>query len=899
MFARPKPVKQVCRPGEKPELLFPIEGELDLVTHIDFDCNGRQFGAYLLQITDRKYRLVFGFQCDGIHPNLPWERIDPIYNRLSAGFKDLPEGEVLTIHMKSFVDNTARMQELSKTVENCQSDVLKYIMMTEQKRLQTLTEKGMRKPKSLTLFATFTFDPEADVKDDKIEAFGKGLYKVFSKFSGAAPIAKSREFTEFLVAGVNAFYLWEQILTNKMGLGVRPLSTQELWADLWARVNNTPAPPVPQRIFFDGKTATQNIYRPLHPLSILINEESSLPTADYRWIRTKGKFVGVMSMLDQPDEWSDKLDALNYLWNKLGEDSVYDIEHIAQITAVDRGVSRKKLKDLTDEEIYKASKAAAEGDINVAASMNAEEAIEAQQVLHKGGVELAMSSTFLVHRNTVEELDRACDYLKSLFLYPAHLHREYTYTWWTWLQTFPVAWDMSLSRPFAREGKVFTNYVPGTVSLALINTYDKGGFELISNDGGVPLYIDIINNHHHILWIATTRGGKTVATVGMLNGVLAEGMPVTIIDCPPTKDASSFRDYTRLLGGAFFDVGSESSNIFEVPNLSYLSEADREDRRKDAQESLLEILQMLVTGSNPDAFDPMFRDLIRSLLTLILTKFFAAREIQSRYVAAISGGIGSDAWQKYPVLEDFIGFCSPERVNITEPEQLKALSYIVTKLRSWTQSRTGQAFCRPSTFKTDAQLFVMAIRGVANAEDMAILATVAYATAIRRAYSNPKSVLFLDEAAALLKFPALALMIGRLLAIAAKAGIRVMLAAQEVHSIKTCAGGEQILANCDIKLVGRIQPESVDTISEVMKIPLELLAPNLTQAYVPNRGWGYSNWLMLDGRSFTWVRIYASSGTLAAVVNNVHEVERRQALLEQAEHPIIGLARYASELLPA
>ena len=899
MLKRPKPVKQVCRPGEKPEVLFPLEGELDLVTHVDFECNGRQFGAYLLQITERKYRLVFGFQCDGIHPNLPWERIDPIYNRLSAGFKDLPEGEVLTIHMKSFVDNTARMQELSRTVENCQSDVLKYIIMTEQKRLQTLTDKGMRKPKSLTLFTTFTFDPEADVKDDKIEAFGKGLYKIFTKFSGAEQIAQSREFTEFLVAGVNAFYLWEQILTNKMGLGVRALSTQELWQDLWARVNSTPAPPVPQRIFFNGKTATENIYRPLHPLSILIDEESSLPTADYRWVKVKNKFVGVMSMLDQPDEWNDKLDALTYLWNKLGEDSVYDLEHIAQITKVSQSISRKKLKDLTDEEVYKAEKAAAEGDINVGANLNALEAIEAQEILHKGGVELSMSSTFLVHRHTVEELDRACDYLKSLFLYPAHLHREYTYTWWTWLQTFPVAWDMALSRPFSRESKVFTNYVAGTVSLALINTHDRGGFELISNDGGVPLYIDIINNHHHILWIATNRAGKSVAITGMLNGVLANNIPVTIIDCPPTQQASTFRDYARLLGGAFFDVGSECSNIFEVSDLSYLSPEDREDRRKDSQETLLEILQMLVTGSNPDTFEPMFRDLIRSLLTLVLSKFFAAREIQSRYIAAIKGGIGSDAWQKYPILEDFIGFCSPERVNITEPEQLKALSYIVTKLRAWTQSRTGQAFCRPSTFKTDSQLFVMAIRGVANAEDMAVLATVAYATAIRRAYNHPKSVLFLDEAAALLKFPTLALTIGKLLAIAAKAGIRVMLAAQEVHSIKTSAGGEQILANCDIKLVGRIQPEAVDAISEVMKIPLELLAPNLTAAYVPNRGWGYSNWLMLDGRSFTWARIYASSGTLAAVVNNVHEVERRQALLEQAEHPIIGLARYASELLPA
>jgi TraM recognition site of TraD and TraG len=438
----------------------------------------------------------------------------------------------------------------------------------------------------------------------------------------------------------------------------------------------------------------------------------------------------------------------------------------------------------------------------------------------------------------------------------------------------------------------------GTVPLAAINTHDKGGFELLSDDGGVPIYIDIIDNHHHILWIATTRVGKSVAITGMLNGVLAKNIPVTIVDCPATKDASTFKDYTKLLDGAFFDVGSECSNIFEIPDLSQLAETDREDRRKDYEEFLLEILQILVVGSNSELFEPMLRDLVRSLLTLALTKFFAAREIQYRYVEAIEGGLESEAWQKYPVLRDFIGFCSPERVNVTEPEQLKALSFIVTKLRAWTQSRTGEAFCHPSTFKTNSLLFTLAIRGVANAEDMAVISTVAYGTALRRAYSHPKSVLFLDEAAVLLKFPSLSLAIGKLLAIAAKAGIRVMIAAQEIDSIESSAGGAQILAGCDIKLIGRIQPAAVDAISEVLKIPLELLAPNLTEAYVPNKGWGYSNWLLLDGRSYTRTRIYASAGTLAAVVNNVHEVKRRQEILEQAEHPIIGLAQYASELLP-
>jgi hypothetical protein len=192
----------------------------------------------------------------------------------------------------------------------------------------------------------------------------------------------------------------------------------------------------------------------------------------------------------------------------------------------------------------------------------------------------------------------------------------------------------------------------------------------------------------------------------------------------------------------------------------------------------------------------------------------------------------------------------------------------------------------------------MAIRGVANAEDMAVISTVAYGTALRRAYSHSKSVLFLDEAAVLLKFPSLSLAIGKLLAIAAKAGIRVMIAAQEISSIETSAGGKQILANCDIKLIGRLESAAVDDISEVLRIPLELLAPNLTASYAPNKGWGYSNWLLLDGQSYTWARIYASSGTLAAVVNNVDEVKRRQVILDQADHPIVGLAQYASELLP-
>jgi hypothetical protein len=72
----------------------------------------------------------------------------------------------------------------------------------------------------------------------------------------------------------------------------------------------------------------------------------------------------------------------------------------------------------------------------------------------------------------------------------------------------------------------------------------------------------------------------------------------------------------------------------------------------------------------------------------------------------------------------------------------------------------------------------------------------------------------------------------------------------------------------------------------------------MTDSFAPNQAMGYSNWILLDGRSYTRVRAYASAGGLAAVVNNPHEVARRQELIAAAEHPILGLHQYASELIP-
>ena len=103
-----KPRKDELVPGRGKEQVVPLEDAFNLVCHVQFAAEGREFGAYLLRWKENKYRLVFGFDCDGIHPNLPDVQMESVYDQISNGFKDLPENELLTIHMRSFVDDTDR-----------------------------------------------------------------------------------------------------------------------------------------------------------------------------------------------------------------------------------------------------------------------------------------------------------------------------------------------------------------------------------------------------------------------------------------------------------------------------------------------------------------------------------------------------------------------------------------------------------------------------------------------------------------------------------------------------------------------------------------------------------------------------------------------------------------------
>jgi hypothetical protein len=121
---------------------------------------------------------------------------------------------------------------------------------------------------------------------------------------------------------------------------------------------------------------------------------------------------------------------------------------------------------------------------------------------------------------------------------------------------------------------------------------------------------------------------------------------------------------------------------------------------------------------------------------------------------------------------------------VASSEQIdQATNQITIQLRFWLNSRIGQAISRPSTFRSDARLLVFALRNLSEAEDAAILALSAYSAALRRALSSPASILFIDEAPILFEYPTISEMVARLCANGAKAGIKVIISAQDPDTI--------------------------------------------------------------------------------------------------------------------
>ena len=523
-----------------------------------------------------------------------------------------------------------------------------------------------------------------------------------------------------------------------------------------------------------------------------------------------------------------------------------------------------------------------------------------------------LSLVFLVRRKTKGELEDACRFLSNCFQRPAGVEREREYAWRTWLQCQPqLTLERPLFTPFRRQKVFLSSEAIGLMPLLLTKQLDRAGFELIAEEAGTPIHIDLYSAHRNLFIAGTTRSGKSVLVSGILTQALAHDMPVVAMDFPKQDGSSTFTDYTALLGdqGAYFDISKESNNLFEIPDLRDLPRDEQLERMKDYKSFLVSALMTMVFGAlaeDSSADARIMRQNIRSVLTLALTTFFENPEIQDRYDKALDAGVGSLAWTQIPTLKDYLYFCSEAAISrYTEVSQgaRDAISQISLRLNFWLDSSVGKAIGSPSSFRTDAQLLVFALRGLSDDEDAAILSLSCYSAAVRRALASPASIFFIDEAPILFKYEEVAALVARLCANGAKSGVRVIISAQDPVTVARAKASSDIFPNLSTKLIGRIQPAAQQNFIDILKVPPHLIARNASESFFPKRDELYSQWLLEDTGIFTVCRYYAPYLQLAAVANNPDEQSARAAYMAEAAaqgvSPLVGLVRFSDELVAA
>lgn len=891
--------------GKTTLTLTPFEDVINLAGICEIELGGRQgIGALIIQ-KDSNIQIKFGFDCLGVHPNLATEQILPIFEGIEAGLKEIPERELLTIHFGSFTNDIYRQREIKLIEEQCQIEPIKLLLRSERLRVRELTNSALRKNKFLRLWCTYTVF-ESEKLEDFAEIGLKNLQKLWYQFTGEIhQLNKTRVENILRNSLFEGFQSWEQILSNKMGLSITPLSAGEIWSSIWDIFNSSSPIDIPNPLKLTDDELTETQTSEFHIKHHILGDEKSVPLFDKKWVKIQNKYVGALNFSHKPAGWIDEYSQLRYLWSVMAKEKVSDTEILCQLSKANQGIAKTNLQRLTKQSITSTAISADSGSVDVKAGLNIEESVQAQRTLYQGSVVLNTAVVFLVHRPNLQKLDEDCRYLASCFLRPAIVSREVEYAWKLWLQCTPIVWEPLLTKPFNRRLLYFSNEAPGLTPLIRTATADKTGFELIATEGGTPVHLDLYRNHKNLAVFGTTRSGKSVLVAGILTPALAIDIPVIALDFPKPDGTSTFTDYTKLLGenGAYFDISTESNNLFELPDLRSMNPQIIKERMSDFKDFLKSVLMTMIIGTNSIGVNFSIVSIIESLISLALETFFNDDEIKLRYIAALRAGIATPEWQDTPTLKDFVKYCSPGYINLdslstSSTDVKEALGHIQVRLKYWLSSKVGQSISAPSSFRADAKLLVFALRNLSSESDAAILALSAYAAALRRALSSKASIFFLDEAPILFEFDAISDLIGRLCANGAKAGIRVILSAQEPESIYRSSSAAKIFANISTRLVGRIQPSAIDPFVERFKYPYSIIALNSTEAFYPKKSGIYSNWLLDDNGKLTFCRYYPAYCLLAAVANNPNEQELRHIFLSQyRNNPLLGLYKFSEDYI--
>lgn len=893
-----------------------IEDFIQLEDYVSFvNLKGSPGAALLYDGQTHKFR--FGFQADGIHPTLSDKEMTSILSFIEAGVKAMPNGETINIIQDVRTDSKNRLNYYRWLHQNAVNPVFKEMVRSAASSAEyfpNLDPKDITnrarlryKAKKINIYVTCTPSKQANVKDKTDRVVSKvvdAFSNIWFQLTGEEQIQSRLKLKEFFLTTQSIYEDWLNIL-GQMRLSASPMSVDDLVRDQWSEFNETPIRSLPQLMIWDGDNIHYSLKKNLHISSWFFEKQQNVPKAARDWVyqRTENrglKFTGVLTLRNKPSGWK-RSDQLHYLYKKA--DFLDEYKIIFTATKAPEFAVRRKVELIQRQAKDATSLAEKRGLPSTTSERLQDEARKAVLELADGNIPIKTSLCFLVTKRDKGDLVLACRKLQSQFLLPAELEIESDYTYTTWLQCFPqLSYHSPLFSPYDRTKEFMSSSVPAFMPIVKVTSPDQEGLEFVTEEEGTPYYLDIAKIHRHILFLATTRSGKSVLFAQILMIAMCSKIPMVIVDYPRETGDSTFGPITRLAGneGAYLNIAEESNNILELPDLRRFDEDEKQRRMIEVKDYVLDTLMIVMYGGSATQDDREKRT-CKSIFGNLIHIFYEDEGIKARFEAAIGKPIGSPEWQNTPTLVDFTGLCSESILasilETVSPEHVQLMNEIKLRLRSFMQTTVGRSMSTPTTIPPQANLLVFAFKGVSNNEDAAILMSSAAAAAMRRTLSAPVSILFLDEASILSKFESLMAQTAKIAANGAKSGIRLMMALQTPASIAKSESGDEILANMTTRIIGRVDAGDALNYSKILKIPEDVIYVNTVKSFYPVAAELYSRWLIIDKGVYTFVRSYAPPLLLAAVANNPKEEQAKAAFLERYGDPVIALKKFAVELI--
>lgn len=404
----------------------PFEDESHLECICRLSLRGRDVGAYLLKKRNQ-FTFVFGFRPVGIHTLLAQGQAETVLSHLEEGLKGFRPGDRLRIHLRSFAEDISRQQELETLVQNNRDLESKFLLMAQQRATREMSQQGLRQPKQIYIFASYTVEAGKSSHNDHTEKLLAWFVDQYDTFKGVKDQKEQQEYAQLLNAAFTNGYLhWEQQINSRMGLQAAPMDAEQLWGYLESQFNYAPPRPVPQCLTLsetpDGLSFTEQINEELHTTSVLVRGENGRPThpkADRQWVKVKERFVGAVVLESKPMGFTSPEHQLYFLWQALSQFS--DCEFVCELAAADRTMTRITLQRLTKQNLTATFRANLLKNVDVASQMRMRQGVDAQEQIYQGALPIWVSVIALIHRDTPESLSEACQKLTNTFS-PRRIH---------------------------------------------------------------------------------------------------------------------------------------------------------------------------------------------------------------------------------------------------------------------------------------------------------------------------------------------------------------------------------------------------------------------------------------------------------------------------------------------